>query len=72
MICLVSIVAAEAKEYNTREGNSVMKAMKECEEDGFIRFYAHAMSCLGEDYGIMFSIVMSFSWECRYVCIIGS
>lgn len=63
VICFVFIVAKESREYNTREGDSVMKAMKQCEEDGFLRFYAHAMMCLGKDYGIAFSIVMNPSWE---------
>lgn len=35
---------------NKQEGQSVLKDMKECEEDGFIKWYSHGMSELGKQY----------------------
>lgn len=42
---------------NQREGQNVLKEMKECEKDGYIKWYSHGMRELGKQYRMCFRYV---------------
>lgn len=51
------LIEKEVKQMNQREGQNVLKEMKECEKDGYIKWYSHGMRELGKQYRMCFRYV---------------